>query len=80
MNKILTERGEMKKIAALFNVDRRTVFNALTGVYDSELVRKIRKIAIDRGGMEMKPKNTLKINTNENDQTTSSGMEPLATH
>jgi predicted regulator of amino acid metabolism with ACT domain len=63
MNKILTQHGEMQKIADLFKVDRRTVFNALTGVYDSDTVRRIRKMAIDRGGMEMN--NSLKIKINE---------------
>lgn len=64
MNRILTQHGETKKIAALFNVDRRTVWLALNGTYESDLVKRIRKIAIDRGGLEM-VNNSLKNNNNE---------------
>lgn len=54
MSKILTQHGEKQKIADLFKVDRRTVNSALRGVGKSKLIMSIRKVAIDRGGMEIK--------------------------
>jgi hypothetical protein len=37
-------------------------------------------MAIDRGGLEMVTNKSLKNKINENDQNTTSGMEPLAAH
>lgn len=65
MNKILTQYGEREKIAELFNVSRQTVNSALRGATRSDLAKRIRKVAIDRGGMEMQSENSLKIKINE---------------
>lgn len=47
------KHGERREIAKMFNVSEVTVRNALKGRTQSELSRKIRKIAIQRGGIEV---------------------------
>ena len=49
---VLTKHGEKQKIAMLMGVSRITVKDALSGKTNSELSKRIRKIAIDRGGKE----------------------------
>lgn len=49
---VLTKHGEKQKIAVLMGVSRITVKDALSGKTNSELSKRIRKIAIDRGGKE----------------------------
>ncbi len=53
MGEILMKHGERREIAKMFNVSEVTVRNALKGRTQSELSRKIRKIAIQRGGIEV---------------------------
>ncbi|MBV5343626.1 hypothetical protein JZU68_08500, partial [bacterium] len=67
MSKILTQHGEREKIAGLFKVSRQTVNSALRGATKSDLSKRIRKMAIERGGAEMVTENSLKIKINEND-------------
>jgi hypothetical protein len=52
MKQILTKRGEVKKITELIGCSRGTVISALHGRYDTVLSKKIRAIAIRRGGVE----------------------------
>lgn len=53
MNEILTKHGERREIAKLFNVSEVTVRSALKGRTRSELSKRIRELAIQRGGVEM---------------------------
>ncbi len=52
MKAILTKHGEKQKIAKLMGVSHITVKDALSGKTNSELGRRIRKLAIERGGKE----------------------------
>ena len=53
-NRILvTRRGEVNALAALFKVDRSTVWNALSGKTQSKTVERIRKAALNRGAVEI---------------------------
>lgn len=54
MKEILTKRGEVKALRQIFGVSEPTVINALHGRYNTELTQKIRKAAIERGGVEAK--------------------------
>lgn len=54
MNEILTKHGERREIAKIFNVSEVTVRNALKGRTRSDLSRRIRSVAIQRGGIETK--------------------------
>lgn len=56
MVKILTAVGEKKELMKIFDVSHVTVRRSLNGEIDTELARKIRKAAIERGGVEQ-PKN-----------------------
>lgn len=50
---IITRRGEVKAIRKLLGLTEATVINALRFRTKSELAEKIRKTAIDRGGVEI---------------------------
>lgn len=50
MAKVLVEHGEVAKLARLFGIARKTVSEALSGQTNTDLAKKIRKLAIDRGG------------------------------
>jgi len=52
MRQIVTRKGEINAIAAALNVCRKTVGEALLFKTDTVLARKIRKVALDRGGKE----------------------------
>ncbi len=52
MKEILTKHGERREIAKIFNVSEVTVRNALKGRTKSDLAKRIRKVAIQRGGIE----------------------------
>ena len=43
--------GEINKLAQLLGVARKTVSEALNGQKNTPLARKIRKLALDRGGV-----------------------------
>lgn len=51
MAKVLVEHGEVAKLARLLGVARKTVGEALSGQTNTDLAKKIRKVAIDRGGV-----------------------------
>ena len=53
MKQILVKHGESKEIARFLGCNKNTVTSALRGKYNTELARKIRKIAIKRGGKEV---------------------------
>ena len=50
---VLLRRGERKELRRIFGVSEPTVIHALKFSTASELARKIRKAAIDRGGVEI---------------------------
>lgn len=52
MRQIVTRKGEIKAIAAALKVCRKTVGEALLFKTDTELARKIREMAKERGGKE----------------------------
>ena len=51
MARVLVEYGEGRKIAKLLGCTPKMVCEALSGKKDTPLARKIRKLAIDRGGV-----------------------------
>lgn len=51
MAKVFVMHGEINKLAQLLGVARKTVREALSGQTNTPLARKIRKLAIDRGGV-----------------------------
>jgi hypothetical protein len=52
MGRIFVERGEIKRMATLFNCTRQTVHNALRGVTECETAERIREEALKAGGVE----------------------------
>lgn len=64
MGRILVEWGEYKKIAEVFNVSTRTVRDACKARSESKLAQRIRKAAIERGGVAVENKACAK---NQND-------------
>ncbi len=52
MNKILVNHGERKELARLLDTSEVTVRKALRGKSKSELAKRIRTLAIERGGVE----------------------------
>ncbi|WP_298652481.1 hypothetical protein [uncultured Proteiniphilum sp.] len=53
MGEILMKHGERREIAKMLNISEVTVRNALKGRTQSELSERIRKIALQRGGIEV---------------------------
>ncbi len=53
MKQILVKRGEVKALRKLFGCSEPTVINALHGRRSAEIHIKIRKLAIERGGVEI---------------------------
>lgn len=53
MKEILVRQGEKGKLAELFDVSYPTVRDALSGKRTSKVGIKIRKAAIERGGLEV---------------------------
>lgn len=51
MAKILVENGERAYLGKLFGVSQLTIRRALDGKTNTDLAKKIRKVAIDRGGV-----------------------------
>lgn len=51
MAEVLVKHGEIKQLANLFNVSRKTVYNALKTDRHTELCDRIRIAAIKRGGL-----------------------------
>lgn len=51
MAKILVENGERTYLGKLFGVSQPTIRRALDGKTNTDLAKKIRKVAIDRGGV-----------------------------
>jgi hypothetical protein len=52
MKKILTKHGERKELEKIFHVSQPTIRKALNGQINTALALKIRKAAIERGGVE----------------------------
>ncbi len=52
MKRILIPFGEAQRLGSLFHVSQPTIRRALRGKVDTDLSRKIRKAAIERGGVE----------------------------
>lgn len=53
MNKILVKWGEKWQLAKLFDVSYPTVRDALSGKRTSKVGVRIRRAALERGGMEI---------------------------
>lgn len=51
MAKILVENGERASLGKLFHVSQPTIRRALDGKTNTDLAKKIRKMAIARGGV-----------------------------
>ncbi|MGE4586874.1 MAG: hypothetical protein AB7D05_05985 [Mangrovibacterium sp.] len=54
MSKVLVPHGEKKELMRIFNVSHVTIREALLGNTKSPLSEKIRKAAVERGGVELK--------------------------
>lgn len=54
MAKIILEYGERKVLGEIFNVSQLTIRRALLCKTNTDLAKKIRKVALDRGGV-LKP-------------------------
>lgn len=52
MKQILVRHGEISAIAGLLRVSDRTVMRALRYERNSDIAKRIRKVALDRGGKE----------------------------
>ena len=52
MKQIITRKGEINALAAALGVCRKTVGEALMFKTDTDLARRIRRAAIERGGKE----------------------------
>lgn len=59
MARVLVEHGEVVKLAKFLGIARKTVREALSGQTNTPLARKIRKLAIDHGGV-VQPTRTYK--------------------
>jgi len=57
MSTIITKHKEKTQLARLFGVSLVTIRKALNGVTQSDLAKRIRKAAIERGGAEQKDTN-----------------------
>ena len=53
MVKVLVLHGEKKELIKIFGVSHVTVREALNGKLNSQLAIKIRKAAVERGGVEI---------------------------
>lgn len=53
MSKILVTHGEKKQLMKIFKVSHVTVREALNGRSTSPLAQKIKKAAVERGGVEI---------------------------
>lgn len=51
MAKILVENGERAYLGKMFGVSQPTIRRALAGQTNTDLAKKIRNVAIDRGGV-----------------------------
>ena len=56
MREILTRTGEVKELMRIFSVSKPTVINALKYRVNTQLACRIRKTAIERGGVELRHK------------------------
>lgn len=61
MGEILMKYGERRKIAKILNISEVSVRNALKGRTQSELSERIRKLAIQRGGIEVDNKEKISL-------------------
>jgi DeoR/GlpR family transcriptional regulator of sugar metabolism len=56
MNRVFVSHGEKKELMKIFGVSHVTVREALNGNLGSKLAAKIRKAAVERGGVEQTQK------------------------
>lgn len=56
MGVIITKHGEKKELETLIGVCHVTIRRALNDEIKTDLAKRIRKLAIDRGGMEQPDK------------------------
>ena len=52
---IMLPHGKRNELATDFGVSRTTLWKALTGQSDTPVAKKLRKAAIERGGVEFDP-------------------------
>ena len=52
MKQIITRKGEINALADVFSVCRKTVGEALMFKTNTDLARRIRRAALERGGKE----------------------------
>ncbi len=52
---IKVDQSVRKEIIEILGTSYPSVRRALNGTHDSELARKIRKVALEKGGVELKP-------------------------
>lgn len=55
MNRIIVSHGEKKRLAELFNHGMPYIRKALVGEMDTLEALRIRKAALERGGIEVQP-------------------------
>lgn len=60
MSKVLVSHGEKKELMRIFDICHVTVREALNGKSDTLLAKKIRKAAIERGGVKVEIENNPK--------------------
>lgn len=60
MAKIILEYGERKILGEIFKVSQLTIRRALTYKTNTDLAKKIRKLALNRGGV-LKPSQNITI-------------------
>lgn len=53
MVKVIVDHGEKKELIKIFKVSHVTVREALSGKLNTPLAIKIRKAAVERGGVEI---------------------------
>lgn len=58
MKQVLTQRGEVKALRALFGCSELMVINALRFRRNTDLAKKIRALALKRGGALVETTNT----------------------
>ncbi len=59
--KIVVERGTTKELVEVFGTNRMTVWQALQYKTDTDLAKRIRKAAMDRGGVVVERKEVICI-------------------
>ena len=61
MAKIILEYGERKVLGELFKVSQRTIRRSLSCETNTDLAKKIRKVALSRGGVFKPTQNPVQL-------------------